>query len=148
MDIEGKQITFDSRPKHGAVMAARSIETSVIEQYVDITTIDMNGDMQSFVKQAMAENPELKTVMMNLQASKHIDQTILLAVRVDGKIINYRELQQLKDEMYEDEYITMFEKSKEALGNKEAKDFFAIYRGGIDSQLMAKIMSRNKTLEK
>lgn len=144
MKINDTEITFNTRPKHGAVSAVRTLETMVLQQFIDVTTLDQNTDIQTLVMDMMKTNPKFKDAMMDMQASKHIDQTIMLSAEVDGKAITYQKLQELKAEMYEDEYLTLFEKSKEALGGKEAEDFFAIYRGGIDSRLVEKIMSRNR----
>jgi hypothetical protein len=144
MEINGKQITFDTRPKHGAVTAVRNIETMVLERFVDITKLDQNTNIEDLVKDMMKSSPEFKATMMDVQASKHIDQTIMLSAKVDGKDMTYDMLSNLKEEMYEDEYITMFEESKKALGDKEAEDFFGNYRGLINSQVMAKMMSRNR----
>jgi len=146
MDINGNEISFETRPKHGMVMRVRNLETAVLEKYVDITRLAQNDKLQEVIQNEMMSNPELRTAMAEVQASKHLDQTILLSAHIDGKPMTYERLVQLKEVMYEDEYMELFEKSKEALGGKEAKDFFSTYRGSIDlnNPLIAKMMGRNQ----
>lgn len=145
MDINGNEISFDSRPKHGMVMRVRSLETTVLQKYIDVTKLAQADKLQEVVQKEMMANVELREAMAELQASKHLDQTILLSAHMDGKPLTYEKLQQLKDVMYEEEYMQMFEEAKAALGDREAKDFFSTYRGNIDlnNPLIAKMMGRN-----
>ena len=148
MEINGNKITFETRPKHGIVLAVRNIETAVLEKFIDMTKLDPEHDLQEVIKNEIIRNPKIQVAMAEIQASKDIDQTIMLSAHMNDKPITLDQLTNLKAEMYEDEYLEMFEQSKSALGNKEAKDFFANYRGSIDlsNPLIAKMMNRNRKL--
>lgn len=122
MNIGGMTITFNERPKHKAVVAARGIMTREILKLLDISEIDPSKGVSDALKEKISENPELASDLSVLQGEIGIDQTIILATGID-----YSTLQELKEDMFADEYIELVEKSKEALGGKTAEDFFAIY---------------------
>lgn len=145
MNINGNEISFETRPKHGMVMRVRSLETQVLQKHIDVTKLAQTDKLQEVVQKEMMANVELREAMAELQAGKHLDQTILLSAHVDGKPMTYEKLCQLKDVMYEDEYMELHAQAKEALGGKEATDFFSTYRGNIDlnNPLIAKLMGRN-----
>lgn len=127
MTINDLKVTFTERPKHRDVMAARNIMTDEIMKMVDIKNVDPSKNISDYLKEQISSKPELATKLSNLKTDLEVDQTIILATDLD-----YSTLQELKDEIYADDFIKLYEKSKEALGGKSAEDFFSIYPSSTD----------------
>jgi hypothetical protein len=128
MTINGMKIKFDERPKHKSVVAARGIMTGEMLKLIDINTVDPTQDITDFMSKKLAEDPEMVSKLSNLQSEIALDQTIILSTGLD-----YSTLVEMKEEMYADEYIELYEKSMEALGGKTAEDFFSIYPSSTSS---------------
>lgn len=127
MTINGLEITFDERPKHKSVTAARGIMTGEILKLIDIKNIDLTQDVMEFMSVKMEEDPEMVTKLSNMKSEIELDQTIILATGLD-----YSTLVELKEEMFADEFVELYEKSKKALGGKTAEDFFSIYPSSMN----------------
>lgn len=130
------KITFTERPKHKSVMAARNIMTQEIMKMVDIKNVDPSKSISDYLKEQIADDPDIAIKLSNLKSDLEVDQTILLATNLD-----YTSLQELKEEIYADEFIELFEKSKKALGGKSAEDFFNIYPTSTDLTRNNQVMS-------
>jgi hypothetical protein len=122
MNIDGVTVNFNERPKHKAVVAARGLMTREIMKLLDITDIDPTQGVSEALKAKLEENPELTSELAAVQSELSTDQTIILATDLD-----YSTLQELKEDMYADDFVELYNKSKEAMGGKTAQDFFAIY---------------------
>lgn len=122
MIINGMEISFNERPKHKSVTAARGIMTRELMKLLDVSDIDPTKGVSDALNTMIVENPELASHISALQSELELDQTIMLSTE-----LQYSTLQELKEEMYADEFIKLYEKSMEALGGKSAEDFFAIY---------------------
>jgi hypothetical protein len=122
MNINGMEITFDERPKHKSVVAARGIMTGEMLKLIDIKNIDPTKDVSAFMADKLEKDPDIVTKLADLKAEIELDQTIILATGLD-----YSTLVELKEEMYADDFVALYEKSTKALGGKTAEDFFSIY---------------------
>jgi len=122
MNINGIKIEFNERPKHKSVVAARGIMTQELMKMVDMSEVDPSAGVAEYIQSQIAEKPEIVERLGELQADVSIDQTIILATN-----LQYTTLQDMKEDMYADEFIELYEKSKKALGGKDAEDFFNIY---------------------
>ena len=122
MNINGCEINFTERPKHRKVTEARGIMTGEIMKLLDMKDIDPSKGVSDAIKEKITEDPAIASRMSMLQSEITLDQTIILATNLD-----YSTLQELKEEMYAEEFIELLDKSKEAMGGKNAEDFFAIY---------------------
>jgi hypothetical protein len=122
MTINDYEVTFTGRPKHKAVVAARSIMTEETLKILDITDIDPTKPMADYIKDKMTEDPAVMEKLTAISADLPVDQTIILATG-----LTYATLQELKEDIYADDFIELYEKSMKALGGKTAEDFFAIY---------------------
>jgi len=122
MNINGCEINFNERPKHKSVTAARGIMTRELMKLLDVSDIDPTKGVSDALNKMIVEDPELASHISALQSELEIDQTIMLSTE-----LQYSTLQELKEEMYADEFIELHEKSMEALGGKSAEDFFSIY---------------------
>jgi hypothetical protein len=123
--ISGKEIELNERPKHKAVMQVHDIMTEWLMSKVDMTGYSPNENIESVMKKAMVKNPKLTIEVSQMQLTLERDQTIMLSTG-----FSYKELSELKDEMYEDDYHALFEKSRTAIGGT-ANDFFEAYRLGL-----------------
>lgn len=128
MNINGMEITFDERPKHKSVVAARGIMTGEMLKLIDIKNIDPTKEITDFMTEKLEEDPEMVTKLANLKSEIELDQTIILSTGLD-----YSTLVELKEEMYADDFIELYEKSQKALGGKTAEDFFSIYPTSMSS---------------
>lgn len=122
ININGIEINFSERPKHRSVTAARGIMTAEVMKLVDIATIDPSKNLSDFIQEMISNDPMIAVQMAALKDDLNLDQTIILATGLE-----YSTLQELKDEMYSDEFIDLYNKSKKTLGGKTADDFFSIY---------------------
>jgi len=129
MNINGFEITFTERPKHKSVVAAKGIMTTELLNMMDLSEVDPTKGISDFLKDKISEDPDMIVKLSNLKSDLSIDQTIILATGLE-----YSTLQEIKEEMYADEFIDLFEKSKESLGGKTAEDFFAIYPTSMTSK--------------
>ena len=120
--IDGYKIEFTGRPKHRAVVAARGIMTEETLKILDIKDIDPSKPMSEYINEKMAEDSTVMEKLTAISADLPVDQTIILATGLD-----YDTLQELKDEMYAEDFVELYEKSVKALGGKTAEDFFSIY---------------------
>ena len=120
--INGTKITFSERPKHRSVTSARGIMTTELMKLIDISNIDPSKNLSDFIQEKIVEDPTIAVQLAGLKDDLSIDQTIILSTGLE-----YTTLQELKDEMYADEFIDLYNKSKKALGGKTAEDFFSIY---------------------
>jgi len=127
MTINDMKVKFTERPKHRSVMEARNIMTKEIMKMVDIKNVDPSKSISDYLKEQIASDPNIAIKLSNLKTDLEVDQTIMLATDLD-----YSTLQEVKDEIYADEFIELYEKSKEALGGKTAEDFFNIYPTNTD----------------
>jgi len=129
--INDTKIEFDSRPKHRSVTAARGIMSTELMKIIDIGDMDPSKNISDFIQEKISADPAIAVKLAELQADLAIDQTIILATRLE-----YSTLQELKDDMYADEFINLYNTSKKALGDKTAEDFFSIYPTSTISQEM------------
>jgi len=128
MTINGMDITFDERPKHKSVVAARGIMTGEMLKLIDMKNIDPTKGITDFMSDKLTEDPEMVTKLANLKSEIELDQTIILATGLD-----YSTLVELKEEMYADVFVELYDKSVKALGGKTAEDFFSIYPTSTNS---------------
>ena len=89
---------------------------------MDLTKFDQDKPLMEAVQEMIAADPTFTAKLESAKTTVEIDQTIMLATGLE-----YNALCMLRDEMYEDQYIEMYEKSKESLGGKCASDFFGFY---------------------
>ena len=129
MTINGMKITFVERPKHRAVVAVRDIMTSEILKLIDVSDLDGSKSVEEALTEKVMSNPDIASKLSELQAEMEIDQTIIL-----GTDLDYSTLQELKDDMYSDDFIELFNKAKEVMGGKTAEDFFNAYPTNINSR--------------
>ncbi len=129
MTINGMKILFVERPKHRAVVAVRDIMTSEILKLIDVSDLDGSKSVEEALTEKVMSNPDVASKLSELQAEIEIDQTIIL-----GTDLDYSTLQELKDDMYSDDFIELFNKAKEAMGGKTAEDFFNTYPTNINSR--------------
>lgn len=122
MNINGMEITFDERPKHKSVIAARGIMTGEMLKLIDMKDIDPNKDVSAFMTEKLESDPAIVTKLTDLKAEVELDQTIILATG-----LAYSTLAELKEEMYAEDFVELYDKSVKALGGKTAEDFFSIY---------------------
>jgi hypothetical protein len=94
-----------------------------------LSEVDPTKGISDFLKDKISEDPDMIVKLSNLKSDLSIDQTIILATGLE-----YSTLQEIKEDMYADEFIDLFEKSKESLGGKTAEDFFAIYPTSMTSK--------------
>jgi len=129
--INGTDIDLHERPKHSAVMAVQNFMTDWLLSRIDVAALDLDAgtDLESTIKQAMVVDPTLLQELTLMQKTLAIDQTIILSTGLTTK-----ELTALKDDMYEDEYMNLYERAKEALGG-DAADFFGRYVTNMTSKV-------------
>lgn len=139
MTISGMTVTFNERPKHRAVVAVRDIMTSEILKLVDVTKLDGSKSVEEALTEKVMGDPEVAAKLSELQAEMEIDQTIIL-----GTDLDYSTLQELKGDMYSDEFIELFNKAKEAMGGKTAEDFFNAYPTNTNSRAQAMALKKQK----
>lgn len=137
MNIAGKEIEFDERPRHKSVVAVQNLMTDWLLKNIDLENIDGGLPIEAAMKQQVLRNPTLLLEVQELEASLAIDQTIMLSTSM-----TYKELKILKDTLYEDEYLKMYDISMEALGGS-ADSFFEIYDS--DSNLNLKSQKKEKS---
>lgn len=128
MELNGIKIEFQTRPRHKAVMAVKNIMNNVLMDVVDLTTLDGESNVNDVIQRALIDNPQIMLELNDISASLPMDRTIMLSTGMD-----YRSLKELKDEIFEDEYIALYENAKKALGGKDASDFLDIYPSNINS---------------
>jgi hypothetical protein len=125
--INDREIELHARPKHAAVVKVQNLMTEWLMSKIDTTNLDSSLSIEVALQQAVVVNPELMKAATEMQQTLELDQTIMLATNMEC-----RALEKLKETMYEDEYIGLFEASCEAMGGS-ANDFFGIYYSGIHS---------------
>ena len=125
--ISGIDIELHKRPKHAAVVKVQNLMTEWLMSKIDTTNLDSSLSIEVALQQAVVADPKLMKAATEMLQTLELDQTILLATNME-----YGELEKLKETVYEDEYIGLFEASCEAMGGT-ANDFFEIYYSGIHS---------------
>lgn len=122
MTINDYKVEFTGRPKHKAVVAARGIMTEETLKILDITDIDPSKSMGDYISEKMAEDSTVMEKLTAISADLPVDQTIILATG-----LSYDTLQEIKEDIYAEDFVELYEKSVKALGGKTAEDFFSIY---------------------
>lgn len=133
MIIAGKEIELIGRPKHRSVIQAQDIMTDWLLKTVDTNDIDQTVPLEVALQRAIVANPKHTMVISQMQQTLAIDQTIMLATGME-----YHEIMELREDIYEDEYHDLYSKSREAIGGT-AQDFFERYTTNMSlKQLVAK----------
>jgi hypothetical protein len=122
--ISGKEIELNERPKHKAVMQVQNIMTEWLMENIDLSNLAPSTSIEEALQQSLVSNPALAVSVNQMQQTLQIDQTIMLATG-----FSYKELNALKDEVFEDEYQQLYEGACKALGGN-ASDFFGAYSSG------------------
>ena len=120
----GKQaFKLSSRPKHKDVKAIRNILTGWLLDRIDLSEIkgSKSISLEDALQKVILSDPRMALEVEDIESTLLSDQTIILATG-----LSYKELTTVKDDMYEDEYIELFDKCVEVLGG-DANSFFVRY---------------------
>lgn len=134
--IGEREIEFDERPRHKAIVAVQNLMTNWLLENINLKDIDGDLPIEIVMKQQVLRNPVLLIEIEEFEESLLIDQTIMLSTGM-----TYKELKLLKDSLYEDEYIEMYNAATKALGGT-ADSFFDIY--DTNSNSMTKTSKKEK----
>lgn len=135
--IGDREIEFDERPRHKSVVAVQNLMTNWLLANIDLKDIDNSLRVEVGLRQQIFKNPTLLIAVEEMEASMEIDQTIMLSTTM-----TYKELVALKEDLYEDEYLQMYEASKSAIGGS-AKDFLKVYDTDSKSRTIPKILENH-----
>lgn len=128
IEIAGRILELHEKPKHRAVKSARNIMRDWALRNLPLDRFGPNDKIDELIKQEMAVNRDVAISIVDINETIEDDQTIMLATG-----LTYQELCELKNELYEDEYVLLLEKSKEAIGGT-ASDFFENSYTGSNSK--------------
>jgi len=145
ISIDGKLIVLTERPKHRAVISVENIMTDWMMGNIDVKSLNLNegASIEDTLKQAMLQNSNVVAKVTKMQQTLELDKTIILATGYTLK-----ELDDLKDDMYEDDYHRLFNASVHALGGT-AEDFLDAYTSSTPSkkQVQEDLILEEKMME-
>lgn len=125
--INGREIELNARPKHAAVVKVQNLMTDWLMSQIDTSNMDQSVSIEVALQKAVIQDRDLTQKVTEMQQTLEIDQTIILSTGME-----YSELVELKNSIYEDEYVGLFEAACKAIGGT-ANDFFGLYYSGIRS---------------
>ena len=132
ISINNREIKLHARPKHKAVMQAQNIMTDWLMKTVDTNNVDSSVPLEVALQRAIVADPKHTLAVAQIQQTLQIDQTIMLATGME-----YQDIQELREDIYEDEYHELHSKSQDVIGGTAA-DFFECYTTNMSlKQLVA-----------
>jgi len=126
---------LSSRPKHKAVKEIRNILTGWLLDRIDLSELKGSKSMslEDALQKVILSDPRMALEVEDIESTLLVDQTIILSTG-----LSYKELSAVKDEMYEDEYMDLFDKCVEVLGG-DANSFFGRYDSKSTSRSTKKV---------
>ena len=116
---------FRSQPLHKDVKRVRKLQKKILFNLLDLGSakdIDPNMEVQEYLTRKLTENPEKLAEFQDALEEFNYVATIILATGMSEEEI---------DNLTEEEFWEIYEKSRKALGGKTAEDFFERYSGSI-----------------
>lgn len=143
IEIAGRTITLHEKPKHLSVRNARNILRDFTLRNISMKDVGPNEELGAVIQRSINGDGDLAIKMADLNESLNDYQTIILATG-----LTYTELSGLVEDMYEDEYTLLLEKSVEAMGG-DAQHFFESSATGSSWKQKPKnrALSESKTSE-
>lgn len=122
-------IRIFEKPRKGSVRRAENIMKNWHMQHIPLKELDPQKGLEEAIKDYIMENPEY---MGDVQAFNEVAgeyQTIMLATT-----LSLKDLQKLEDEISADDWDTLVERCKDAIGG-DAEDFFNISTSGTSLKM-------------
>lgn len=118
IEVAGRTIVLDERPRHRAVKNARNIMRDFTLRNISLKDAQPNEELGDIIQRSVERDGDMAIKMADLNESLNEYQTIILATGM-----SYVQLSNMVEDMYEDEYTLLLEKSIEVLGG-DAQYFF------------------------
>lgn len=123
------EIRIFEKPRKGSVRRAENIMKDWHLQNIPLKEMDAQKSLQEAIQDYIMENPEYlgKVESFNDLAGEY--QTIMLATT-----LSLKDLQKLEDEISADDWDTLVERCKDAIGG-DAEDFFDMSTSGTSLKM-------------